>query len=749
MIHQTRPSVIRKPGQVGYGVRTRSQRKKDEEEAQLLSAMQQASLPETTIPPSSSKKSMATTSQSVDDASSIDRSIDLPVHVRAEPSIPSADASSSLTNPSMEVDDDDDPQLERSEASSISRKSLGTSKNSEKDNGEKKEIPLIDLTVEPEREIEEQQEQERQDTTHDAQRESSSIMQFHVEERSCKIFKNKAGTSMNLVPSHQSLDYTTAMNELRQKMKEVIQTERSTQQSDLKVHSAVKIKYVVEREGVIVDEPAFFFTAKSVPILRHEDVDVALQPIIERLSNQIEDQQERGSDFKYSSMEHACLSMSKYVPIKGGSFVPLPLPLAKKGAVLNIQTRDQKCLLDCIAAALHPWPSRHPERPQRYARYRDEIKTGNLVFPLRVEDMQKIESMNKNLALNVYGFQNCSPRSQKYSAGYTFFPLRISDNRHANVKVINLLLIEDPLSFQTHFALIKDLAKLTNRANSYHHGKSHVCDWCLCHFTKEDLLTQHKEICSNFKPVAVSLPKEGANKLQFSDFAKSHQHPFVIFMDFESREVCSQDVPAATSLESPLPAGTPRKYSWIKFPSEVSHCRACTICREIKPCDRIRQSKQLLSRLDTFSYCYQIHSTSATDSFPLQMCQKKNIGEKLLCSLKQDMHELYLRLRENVPMRMSAEDERNFENSVECYICHQPFKSRRDRCRDHSHIDGQYRGAACGRCNLQVNAKVERERERERMNDAYLDYHFLKSHSVHTLILTRAVVFAYRQRIYT
>ena len=48
---------------------------------------------------------------------------------------------------------------------------------------------------------------------------------------------------------------------------------------------------------------------------------------------------------------------------------------------------------------------------------------------------------------------------------------------------------------------------------------------------------------------------------------------------------------------------------------------------------------------------------------------------------------------------MTIEDEDNYQNSQNCWICDEKIINR-DKARDHCHITGKYRGAAHKKCNL-------------------------------------------------
>ena len=54
----------------------------------------------------------------------------------------------------------------------------------------------------------------------------------------------------------------------------------------------------------------------------------------------------------------------------------------------------------------------------------------------------------------------------------------------------------------------------------------------------------------------------------------------------------------------------------------------------------------------------------------------------------------------NKKLKMTIEDEDNYQNSQDCWIYNQKVINNKDKTRDHCHITGKYRGAAHKKCNL-------------------------------------------------
>ena len=51
---------------------------------------------------------------------------------------------------------------------------------------------------------------------------------------------------------------------------------------------------------------------------------------------------------------------------------------------------------------------------------------------------------------------------------------------------------------------------------------------------------------------------------------------------------------------------------------------------------------------------------------------------------------------------MTIEDEDNYQNSQNCWICDEKMINNKDKARHHCHITGKYRGAAHKECNSKL-----------------------------------------------
>ena len=61
----------------------------------------------------------------------------------------------------------------------------------------------------------------------------------------------------------------------------------------------------------------------------------------------------------------------------------------------------------------------------------------------------------------------------------------------------------------------------------------------------------------------------------------------------------------------------------------------------------------------------------------------------------------------NKPLKMTKEDEEEFEKAKECHICDKKYTEKDIRVRAHCHITGKYRGSAHQDCNLKLRINPE------------------------------------------
>ena len=246
----------------------------------------------------------------------------------------------------------------------------------------------------------------------------------------------------------------------------------------------------------------------------------SLNQFIDEVKGEIEAWSERGSGWIMDEILEAFINVARYQPMRGGSYMPLPTKLKNKRAVLNIQNRDNECLRWALRAALFPAPrGRNPIRPSSYPT-EDGLNFTGIDFPTPVSQIDRLERQNQNFAINVFGWEK-----------EQVVVHRISE-KGGEVPRINLMLTKQ--GENTHYSLVKRLTALLYDQNRHNESK-HFCERCLHGYSRRDLLERHKPECKGLlkSPTRTNMPKQGENKMSFTNHHKQMKAPYVVYADFE------------------------------------------------------------------------------------------------------------------------------------------------------------------------------------------------------------------------
>ena len=272
--------------------------------------------------------------------------------------------------------------------------------------------------------------------------------------------------------------------------------------------------------------------------------------MMERMRNMMErllekEDGESGLSFQY--VESIRFVIVRSTQLKGSSFIETPEPIKKKKAILNVQNKDNKCFLYCIAASDHHINSSdHPYRPSKYNI--ELYNTTGITFPMKLDDIPKFEVLNTK-AINVYTIE-CEGDK------ITYFDKLYISNQLDSIPRIDLLLLtkeDEPNDLTTKRANNNTLKNITSHYTLITHFNAlcynlipnthtlirnnyfHICRSCLTAFTSELKFNNHIDFCKS-GDMLIQLPPNGS-KLSSSIYRESKysvKHPVVIYADFES-----------------------------------------------------------------------------------------------------------------------------------------------------------------------------------------------------------------------
>lgn len=194
-----------------------------------------------------------------------------------------------------------------------------------------------------------------------------------------------------------------------------------------------------------------FFHSKSIEIYSPEDVNEAVNKATEKILRDIVDFQQFASGWNFYRNISLDISIYKYKPVRGSSYIPLPPIIANKKACINVQNKDQECFKYSVLLHLHP--GKNHDRVSFLKKLTD-FDDWKGTWPMKRDDIPKFEKQF-NLSINVYAYE-------KTENDYTFYPWYVTvvqENDNA------------------HYVLIKSLSALVYSAHAGH-GTTHICPCC-------------------------------------------------------------------------------------------------------------------------------------------------------------------------------------------------------------------------------------------------------------------------------
>ena len=194
--------------------------------------------------------------------------------------------------------------------------------------------------------------------------------------------------------------------------------------------------------------------------------------------------------------------------------------------------------------------------------------------------------------------------------------------------------------------------------------------YCLQCFSREDVLTEHKNNCISINgKQSITMPKKG-EKVYFKNYHKQFPAPFVIYADFEALT---------------------EKIQGCQPNNEKSYTEAYQ-----KHTDCGYGYKVICCYDDKYSKPVQINrGENSVNKF-----MEKMLEEVKWCQSNIKKHF-------NKPLEMTMENKIDFEKAIKCHICNQQYTDKDIRVKDHCQITGEYRGSAHKDCNFKLKIKPE------------------------------------------
>ena len=458
--------------------------------------------------------------------------------------------------------------------------------------------------------------------------------------------------------------YTKSFDvELRDKIDPLLQLQKSrraveylfnnllVQTKGFKFVETLQVKFVKYSNDKKIQKNGYFNSTTDL-IINETDIKLAIQASQQQILNKIAQWISEGSGWTIQSIENHYINIVNYSPLKGSSYIKLPQELRNSAkGLINMKNKDNECFRWCHIRHLN-LQDKDPQRIKKTDKqYIEKLDYSSIEFPVTVKQINKIEKQN-NICINLFGYEE----KQK-------FPIYISKEKYQDH--MELLLITE--GENKHYVLIKDFNKFMFSQTKHEH-KKYFCMYCLQCFSREDVLTEHKNNCIliNGKQ-AINMPEKG-DKVFFKNYHKQLPVPFVIYADFEA---------ITEKIQGCLPN------------SEKSYTEAYQ-----KHTDCGYGYKVVCCYDDKYSKPVQIH-------------RGKNAVHKFMENMLEEVDwcKSIIKKHFNKPLEMTEENEIDFQKATKCHICDQQYIDKDIRVKDHCHITGEFRGSAHQDCNLKLRIK--------------------------------------------
>lgn len=467
------------------------------------------------------------------------------------------------------------------------------------------------------------------------------------------------------------INYASSQLDIKDKLKDLILSEAAKK-------TVCKVSLVLIAQMSMVDHSGETITKASIPFRSPGFLASAISPravkknIIKSFNSQAQSIDEfikSGSNWEYSRSLCFDVEFSAVRPITGGSTAELNIKSFRgKKFLYNPINKNEKCFLYCIAHYLFEEMLTSDQKKQKdelkYKKYVKKFNTENISFPISISGIKKFLKQNKNLDLKV----NILHRT----IDDFIFPLEYGLG--CGKKTVNLLMVQRQVS--NHFLLItnpnKYLRKVYNSptAKKAEYSKEYFCLHCLSSFSKPDVLQKHETLCILNSPKSESVPAKGSKyeKIKFKNLEKQHKLEYTAYLDFE-----------------------------CVLPTCDTYCHSC----ERLKCKCDSSFTDVLSKQKPIAFSFLVLGPNKKIIHEYSYAGEDahiHLVEHLL-----EQQELWI---ENLvgmykPLIMTRKDLKKFESEEECYLCGCNFENKDNiKCRDHSHYNGKFLGAACQVCNL-------------------------------------------------
>ena len=351
-----------------------------------------------------------------------------------------------------------------------------------------------------------------------------------------------------------------------------------------------------------------------------------------------------GSGWVLLSIDSIFMRFAELKVSAGSSYKPLPADVKNRKAILNMKNNDNECFKWAVTRALNP-VKRDGERVTKILHNQaEQFDWMGVKFPASFKDIDVFENLNK-ISIKVVGWDEETNEVEH---------LRLPQVKYN--KTATLFLHDE------HYSVVVNMSRLASKDNNCH--TLYYCPYCQYKNRKQEKVELHKVSCQVNELTKIVVPEEG-ECVEFKNYEFTLRKPYAIYADFECRfeKVVNKIGGNTTQTNKHIPIG---------------YCYR--VVSDIDPSENKTYQYTATSNEDDVS----LHFVSSIYNTVKQLGEKHSVAK---------------------PMVITSEQQKEFKNAEECWICHHEFCGyikRLSKVRDHCHFTGLYRGAAHNDCNLRL-----------------------------------------------
>lgn len=322
---------------------------------------------------------------------------------------------------------------------------------------------------------------------------------------------------------------------------------------DLAEHRGIKCHFVLQLEMSKVDLSSGevtivkpFFNSGIFIVHNESEISGSYEDGVLNILEDISNFTENGSNFNVEKVLKFEIHTTKYTPLQGKGYFPLPKFIVSKKACINLKSTDEFCFMWACLLSLNfdrvniKNCARRPA--SSLSKFKNQLNFRGISFPVKLKDIDKFEKQN-DVAVTVLGFEKNE-----------FFPLRVSKHLcDANRSRIDLLFVQNEEN-SGHYVWIKNLDKLLSSCRSSHNGRKFTCRSCFHQFAYGGNLEAHEPQCLVHHGQKLVFPEEKARIVSFTKQKQTLLRPYICCADFEmilkpkrDKSLVSEHVPLALS----------------------------------------------------------------------------------------------------------------------------------------------------------------------------------------------------------